>query len=156
VPRRRAPASLRGSARPQGRRCGESSLHSPRRRGKEQGSRPADLSAPLIPLTLRAMHRTRFPRARGLSRPALLLLSVLALLAMALFPVAAQAEESAGINYETSVPTVGNETKAPVHHNNVNNTSGSQKSENPKAGASSSPGGGGGGGGNSGGGGQST
>jgi hypothetical protein len=77
-----------------------------------------------------------------------LLLSVLALLAMALFPVAAQAE-SAGSVYEPEVPTVPNET-VPVHHTKVKNPAGSEKSEGAHAGSSSSPGGSGGGGGNGG------
>ena len=60
----------------------------------------------MIPLTLRAMPRTRRPRARSSARPAFSLLSVLAVLAIACFPGLAQAEENSGIQYETDVPTV--------------------------------------------------
>jgi len=61
----------------------------------------------MIPLTLRAMSRTNPPRARSSARPVLLLLSVLAVLAMACFPGLAAAENS-GIQYGTDepVPTV--------------------------------------------------
>lgn len=60
----------------------------------------------MIPLTLRAMSRTRHPRARASARPAVSLLSVLALLAMACFPGLAQAEEATGPQYESEVPNV--------------------------------------------------
>jgi cobalamin biosynthesis Mg chelatase CobN len=60
----------------------------------------------MIPLILRAMPRTRRPRARSSARPAFALLSVLAVLAIACFPGLAQAEDNSGIQYETDVPTV--------------------------------------------------
>jgi hypothetical protein len=66
----------------------------------------------MFPLTLRAMNRT-IPHARNSARPSFALLSVLALLALACFPVLAQAEESSGVQYETAVPTATGHTSPP-------------------------------------------
>jgi hypothetical protein len=82
--------------------------------GPERQSRPAERSTPLIPLTFRAMNST--PHAiRSSAQSALLLLSVLALLAFACFPILAQASESVGPVYETEVPTVNGHTTPPTH-----------------------------------------
>lgn len=132
--RRRAPASQRESARPSGRRYGDRPAQTHRQPAPGQGSRPADLSAPPIPLILPAMHRTRHPRARSLARPAFLLSSVIALLAFACAPVFAQAETV----YEYENPTIPGETK-PVHHKGKNSPSG----ESSPAHSSNAPGGGG-------------
>jgi cobalamin biosynthesis Mg chelatase CobN len=59
------------------------------------------------------MHGTRRHPARSSGRPAFLLLSVLALLAMACFPGLAQAEESVHPVYEPEVPKVTGHTNPP-------------------------------------------
>src|SRR6478752_2161826 len=146
--RRQGRACPPAAAKPQGRRCAAGSLQSPRQPGRGQGSRRADLSTPPIPLTLRAMLGSRHPRGRSSARPAFALLSVLAVLAMALFPGLAQAEESSGIQYESEVPTV-------PHHESSNIPSakppgGSNNGgSGPGATSSNSPNGGGTGNGNS-------
>jgi cobalamin biosynthesis Mg chelatase CobN len=66
----------------------------------------------MIPLTLRAM--IGIPHhPRNSARPSFALLSVLALLALACFPVLAQAEESSGAQYELAVPTATGHTSPP-------------------------------------------
>ncbi|MFL5898098.1 MAG: hypothetical protein ACJ76D_06490 [Solirubrobacterales bacterium] len=55
------------------------------------------------------MSRTRHPRARRSAPVVASLLSVLALLAMACYPLLAQAQEATGPVYETEVPTVPSE-----------------------------------------------
>lgn len=95
-----------------------------------------DLSAPLIPLTLRAMSRTRIPRARRSGLPVFSLLSVLVVLAFACFPVLAQAEEATGPVYEPEVPTVPSEESPGGSHHGGSGGGGS-------AGISGTPGGGG-------------
>jgi cobalamin biosynthesis Mg chelatase CobN len=98
-----------------------------------------ELSAPLIPLTLRAMIRPRHPHARSLALPSVALVSVLVLLASACFPVFAQAIA----NYEveqTTLPGSGGGGNPPAHHNNP---AGSESS--PGAKQSGVPGGGSGG-----------
>lgn len=62
---------------------------------------------------------------RSSGRPAFLLLSVLALLAMACFPLAAQAEESVVPVYETEVPSSTGPKKTPQ----VKNDSGAESSQ---------------------------
>jgi cobalamin biosynthesis Mg chelatase CobN len=82
------------------------------------------------------MHRTPHPHGRSLGRHAVALVSVLALLAFACFPVLAQAESV----YETEPTTLPHETvKAPTEHNNPHHSESS-----PQANASGTPGGGGG------------
>ena len=61
----------------------------------------------MIPLVLRAMFRTRGPRPRSSGLPVALLLSVLAVLALACAP--AQAREASELQYEPEVPTVPQE-----------------------------------------------
>ena len=65
----------------------------------------------MFPLTLRAMHGMRH-HPRSSAPPFFALLSVLALLALACFPVLAQAESS-GAQYETEIPTVTGHTTPP-------------------------------------------
>ena len=67
----------------------------------------------MIPLTLRAMNSIPHLQARSSARPSFALLSVLALLALACFPVLAQAEDASGVQYETAVPTVTGHTTPP-------------------------------------------
>lgn len=106
-PLRQAPASLREPAIRPDRRYGARSARSRLRRGAERGAKRADLSTPLIPLVLRAMSRTRRPRPRSSGLSAALLLSVLAVLALACAP--AQAREASELQYEPEVPTVPQE-----------------------------------------------
>lgn len=149
--RRAAPASL--GLRPPGRsdrpgrarrqvrpRDAESGCSRPRPvRG--QGSRRAERSAPMIPLTLLAMLGLR-RQSHSSARPTFATVSVLALLAFACLPGLAQAET--GIpEYETEIPSVPSHQK---HHTSEN----SQPAESSSAGGgnhgSSSAGGSGGGG----------
>jgi cobalamin biosynthesis Mg chelatase CobN len=68
----------------------------------------------MIPLTLRAMLGSRRHPSHGWDQSVFVLLSVLALLAFALFPVAASAD-SAGAEYQNAVPTpYGGTHKAPT------------------------------------------
>lgn len=109
VPITPQPAAIRPS-----RRCGDrrAPIHprsAPERRSAKLGRKP-----PRIPLTLRAMLGSRRHPAHGWGQSAFVLLSVLALLAFALFPVAASAD-SAGYEYENAVPTpTGEAHKAPT------------------------------------------
>lgn len=140
--RPQAPAAPRAGAIRPGRRYGVHSGKSRLQPAPDQGSRQADLSAPLIPLTLRAMPRTS-PRARNSALPAVLLLSVLAVLASACSPAPALAEEASGPQYETEVPTVPQEqgSGGGGHHNgSTGGGSGGSPAE-----ISNSPGQGGGG-----------
>src|SRR5690349_16497691 len=112
--RHRAPKVLQPGARRRGRRDDGHRGPSPR------PSAPGPLSAklgrkpPLIPLTLRAMLGSRHHQARGSGRSVFSLLSVLAVLAFALFPVAANADSS-GYEYENAVPSPTGQThKAPT------------------------------------------
>ena len=78
----------------------------------------------MIPLTLRAMNRMPPHPIRNSGRPLFALISVLALLALACFPVFAQAE----IQYEDEVPDIN----APTHKKDP------VKQSDPKAGSSDS------------------
>ena len=84
--------------------------------GQADDQERAELSTPLIPLTLRAMHSDPPPPTRSSARPAFVLLSVLALLAFACFPVLAQAETDYEPEYDQS-PEVAAETRPPTHNN---------------------------------------
>jgi cobalamin biosynthesis Mg chelatase CobN len=92
----------------------------------------------MIPLTLRAMIRTPHPDVRGLRRPSLVLVSVLALLAFACAPVLAQAETVYEVE-QTQLPGGGGGNNPSSHHNNPG---GSESS--PGARQSTAPGGNGG------------
>jgi cobalamin biosynthesis Mg chelatase CobN len=99
----------------------------------------------MIPLTLRAMFETRLRRPRNSGLPAALLLSVLAVLALACAP--AQAREASELQYEPEVPTVPQEESPGATHrggSNGGNEGGGPNAENSTA----PPGGGSGGGGN--------
>src|SRR4051812_40028427 len=102
--RRPAPAAPLRQTKPQARRRGGRSGRNRLQRGRGQGSRRADLSAPLIPLTLRAMPRTPHLRDRASALPVAALLSALAVLAFACSPAFAHAEEATGPQYESDVP----------------------------------------------------
>jgi hypothetical protein len=118
----------------QDRRCGERRRHSRRPPGPGRRSGRLVRVAPRFPLTLRAMFGTRQVSAPARGRSMLALL-VLALLALACFPVLAQADSSE-IEYRDAPPTVTGE-KAP-------------NDNGPSAGSSNAPPGGGGGGGTAG------
>ena len=79
----------------------------------------------MIPLTLRAMHRTPHPQGPSLGRPAVALVSVLALLAFACFPVLAQAE-TVYENESTTLPG-GSADKTPTQHKNPDSPESSPK-----------------------------
>jgi hypothetical protein len=149
-PRRQAPAAPLAAAIRPNRRYGVRSGKSRLRQGPDQGSRQADLSAPLIPLTLRAMPRTS-PRARNLALPVALLLSVLAVLAFACAPALAHAEEATGPQYESEIPNLPQEQGSGGGGGHNNGSSGG----GPGAGISNSPNQQGSGGGNTPGGGGS-
>ena len=72
--------------------------------GQADDQERAERATPPIPLTLRAMHGMRHPQARSSGRPAFVLLSVLALLALACFPVLAQAETRVGSSTKLPCP----------------------------------------------------
>jgi hypothetical protein len=95
-----------------------------------------DLPAPPIPLTLRAMHRIRHSHGRSLGLPAVAVVSVLALLASACFPVLAQAE-TVYTPEQTTIPG-GQTGTAPIKHKNLN-----PHESSPQATSSVVPGGGG-------------
>ena len=116
--------------------------------GQRQAERSgrAELSTPLIPLTLRAMPRTRRPRARSSARPAFSLLSVLALLALACFPGLAQAEDISGIQYETDVPTVPSHESSNIPSKDKSGGTGAPSESDSEASSSESPSGAGSGG----------
>jgi hypothetical protein len=119
-PLRLAPASQPGPAGPPGQRCGDRSGRSRLRQAPGQGSGRVDLSAPLIPLTLRAMNLAQLLRPRSAALPVASLLSVLAVLALACSPALAHAEEATGPQYEPEIPTVPMEESSPGgggHHN---------------------------------------
>src|SRR6201991_3153816 len=113
---RRAPASPRRSTTPPDRLCGGRSARSRRPQAPAPRSAAPELSPPSIPLTLPAMQSSYRHRRRS-GRPAFALLSVLALLACACFPVAAQAETV----YESEETTIPGETK-PSHPKPKNNS----------------------------------
>ena len=130
--RHQGPASPPPRARRQARQRVAHRGCSRRRPAPGQGARGADLSAPMIPLTLRAMHSSPHPHARRLAAPVAALFSVLALLAFACFPLVAQAEGPP--NYEVETAPVPGETvspqKKPQHKNH------SQAESSPEAEAS--------------------
>jgi cobalamin biosynthesis Mg chelatase CobN len=113
----------------------------------------------MIPLTLRAMFWIDQPRVRRSARPAFALPLVLALLAMACFPVISQAD-SIGTQYETAVPTVEGHKSSPTHSSNpsaeTSNKSGSATSPSDSEEAESEGSGAGSSGGSSSGGGGAT
>src|SRR5690242_19971513 len=129
------PASRpRSTIRP-GRRYADRSAQSHLRPAPGAGARAADLSAPLIPLTLRAMLRTPHPQGPSLGRPAVALVSVLALLAFTCFPVLAQAE-TVYTPESTTLPG-GGAGKTPAQHMNPDKPESSKKahaSETPDTG----------------------
>lgn len=100
---RQARGGRRQPAMPQARRRGDRSHRSPRRPGPGHRSELSERVAPPFGLTLPAMNGMRLHPGR---RPghSLLFLSVLALLALACFPVLAQADSS-GIQYSDAPPT---------------------------------------------------
>ena len=133
LPLRRPAGGRRSAIRP-GRQCasvqGQSRLQP---RPDHRSGRP-ERSTPLIPLTLRGMHRLRRPRCSS-ARPSFSLLSVLALLALASFPALAHAGSEIP-EYETEIPTSTGHKPPPVQ-GNTHPGGGTE----PGANTSSSPGG---------------
>src|SRR4051794_17428434 len=110
----RAPGAPQPAARRRGRRCDDRRAPSHHRSAPDPRSAKLGRKPPLIALTLRAMLGSRRHLAHGWDRSVFALLSVLALLAFALFPVAASAD-SAGYEYENAVPTpTGGAHKTPT------------------------------------------
>jgi cobalamin biosynthesis Mg chelatase CobN len=114
--RRRGPGSPRSGARRQVRRCVGSSAKSLRQKGQDSRSGGSDRGTPPIPLTLRGMQGAPRSQARSSARFFFLLPSVLALLALVLFPVAAHADCTAACStYEVEVPSVESTPKTTPH-----------------------------------------
>lgn len=91
----------------------------------------------MFPLVFRAMHSTPHLPARRLTRPFLLLLSVL-VLAFTCSPVLAQAETV----YETEPTTIPGQTVTPAHHSKPKNNASHESSTATGSGAPGSAGGG--------------
>jgi hypothetical protein len=130
--RHRGPGSRRSGARRPVRRCVGSSPKSRRQKGQDFRSGRSDRGTPLIPLTLRGMQGAPRPQAHSSARSFFLLPSVLALLALVLFPVAAHAEctTASCTTYEVeSVPHVESTPKTGTHKSTKPHTS----PNNPKA-----------------------
>jgi cobalamin biosynthesis Mg chelatase CobN len=93
----------------------------------------------MIPLTLRAMLRTPHPQGPSLGRPAVALVSVLALLAFACLPALAQAE-TVYENESTTLPG-GGVDKTPTQHKNPDSPESSPKAHDstPDGGGTEQP-----------------
>src|SRR6201999_3347641 len=144
--RHRAPAGLRSAAIPPNRQCGAGSRRSRRRQAPVLRSERSERSTPLLALILRAMSQTRRHPGRSSGLSVFSLLSVLVLLALASFPVLAQAEDSSSVQYQEAPPEIivpGNTKKA---HKSQPGKSTSEAEGN----ASNAPGAGGGSGGSNG------
>ncbi len=103
--RRRAPAGRPPAARRRGRRCAASSARSRLRSAPGPRSGRPERGTPPIPLTLRGMRGAPHRPARSSARSFFLLPSMLALLALALFPVVAHARMLRAVrDYETRSP----------------------------------------------------
>src|SRR5215217_3190476 len=127
--RRRARAGLRPPAMPRGRRSAcRSGRILPRSGQGRRSARPGQV-APPIALTLRRMNWIRRQGTRGWGRSTLLLSSVLALLALACFPVLAQAG-SGTIEYDPALPGDGGAKQ----NENI-----AKSSESPNSGGAEAP-----------------
>ncbi len=113
----RGPACQRGGAMPLAQRHVGESTRSRLRRAPDQGSKSPERSTPMIPLTLRAMNRTRRQRGRSSARSSASLLSVLVLVALACFPVLAHAASEIP-QYESEIPTTKGHQHPPTHSGN--------------------------------------
>jgi hypothetical protein len=110
----RGPKAQQPRAIRRGRRCDDRRAPSRLRSAPDPRSAKLGRKPPTIPLISRAMLGSRRHPAHGWDQSVFVLLSVLALLAFALFPVAASAD-SAGYEYENAVPTpTGGSHKAPT------------------------------------------
>ena len=132
--RHRAPASPRAGAIQPDRLCDDRQAQSLHRRAPTPRSGVGALSPLPLPLTFCAMNGSRRHR-RSSARPALVLLSVLALLASACFPMAVHAATV----YDPESTTIPGEVK-PEHQKPKNNSS----EEEARASDSGSPAGSGG------------
>ncbi len=113
----RGPACPPGGAIPRVRRRAVESMHSRLRQAPDQGSKSPERSTPMIPLTLRAMNRTRRQRGRNSARSVASLLSVLVLVALACFPVLAHAASEIP-QYESEIPTTKGHQHPPTQSDN--------------------------------------
>lgn len=112
--RHQVPKGLQPGAIPPNRRNGGHRGSIPLRSAPEPLSAKLGRKPPRFPLTLRAMLGSRHRPARGWDRSVFLLPSVLAVLAFALFPVAASADSS-GYEYGTETPSpTGNHKSTPT------------------------------------------
>lgn len=101
--RRPAPEAQQPAAIRQDRRCGDRRAQNPRPSAPDPRSAKLGRKPPRFPLTLRAMFGSRH-QGHAWNRSVFSLLSVLALLAFACLPVAANADSS-GAEYETETPS---------------------------------------------------
>jgi len=108
--RRPAPAAQQPAAIRQDRRCGDRQARSRRPSAPDHRSAKLGRKPPRFPLTLRAMFGSRH-QGHAWNRSVFSLLSVLALLAFACLPVAANADSS-GAEYETEAPSAYGSHKA--------------------------------------------
>jgi hypothetical protein len=141
--RLRTPAGRPPAARSRGPRYAANSARSRLRSAPEPRSGRPERGTPPIPLTLRGMRGAPHRPARSSARFFFLLPSMLALLALALFPVVAHAEctTSSCVNYETrEVPSVESKPPAETHNSTSGNHKSTKPSNNPKAeGSANSP-----------------
>jgi len=122
----RMPPPVRASrlqrATPPIQRCGGCLHRTLRRQAPSQRSGQPERSAPLFGLTFRAMQRMRRHQALNSGHSAFGVVSVLALLAFACFPVWAQATDSSGVQYSDAPPTATG-TNPPSSHETPAKTS---------------------------------
>jgi hypothetical protein len=117
IPRQRPAGQRRPATRPS-RQCDECSHRNRRQPGPSRRSGRLARAAPPFGLTLRAMIvGKRHRRGPSSARPVLLLMSVISLLALACFPVLAQAEcvSSSCVQYTDAIPKAEG-ANPPAHH----------------------------------------
>jgi cobalamin biosynthesis Mg chelatase CobN len=131
------PAERLRQATQRDRRRGGRSIQSRLRQELNLRSERGEQATPMIPLTLRAMNSIRHSPTRSSVRLSLALSSLLALMALACFPVLAGAEDSSGYQYNPTVPTVTGHPTSPTHSNS-SVTSPAHSSTSPNASPSSS------------------
>jgi hypothetical protein len=136
--RRPAPKAQQPAAIRQDRRCGDRRAQTRRPSAPDHRSAKLGRKPPRFPLTLRAMFGSRH-QGHAWNRSVFSLLSVLALLAFACLPVAANADSS-GVEYGTETPNAYGNHSTPT-------VVGGGGDQGGKAHSSSEPGGAGGGGG---------
>ncbi len=142
---RQAPEGRQPPARRPVRRYVGSSAKSRLRSAPEPRSGGSERGTPPIPLTLRGMQGALRRPPRSSARSFFVLPSVLALLALVLFPVAAHAEESSNeAIYKVAPPTIESPSKNSSEEKSGKSSTGHHKAEtNPAAKASGAEGNGG-------------